>query len=268
MSFADHKKFIDEGDTVILYCTVSKMYAIDVLSQIRNKKGDMIENVFQTDFGALKVKTLIGQQYGSKVELSKGWCFVLQATPELWTQTLPHRTQIIYTPDISMILFQLDIKPGSVVIESGTGSGSLSHYFIRAVKPTGHLHTFDFHEGRTQQARDEFKSHGIDNFVTVYHRDVCELGFKDELNGCADAVFLDLPAPQIAVPHALKALKDSGGRFCSFSPCIEQSQRCCEALALHGFVEIQSMEILQIEDVVKIKTIPVLDLEFVKHKVS
>lgn len=54
-----------------------------------------------------------------KVELSRGWCFVLQPTPELWTQTLPHRTQIIYTPDISMILFQLDIKPGSIVIESG-----------------------------------------------------------------------------------------------------------------------------------------------------
>lgn len=59
-----------------------------------------------------------------------------------------------------------------------------------------------------------------------------------------------------------------GGRFCSFSPCIEQSQRCCEALAINGFVEIQSMEILQVEDVVKVKHIPVLDLEFVKHKVN
>lgn len=44
----------------------------------------------------------------------------------------------------------------------------------------------------------------------AYHRDVCEFGFTNELNGCADAVFLDLPAPQAVVPHALKALKDSG----------------------------------------------------------
>lgn len=92
---------------------------------------------------------------------------MLQPTPELWTKTLPHRTQIIYTPDISMILYQLDIKPGSVVIESGTGSGSLSHFFIRAVKPNGHLHTFDFHENRADQARTEFKDHGISDFVTV-----------------------------------------------------------------------------------------------------
>lgn len=52
--------------------------------------------------------------------------------------------------------------------------------------------------------------------LQVYHRDVCELGFKDELNGCADAVFLDLPAPQVAVPHALKALKDSGKNIFNF----------------------------------------------------
>lgn len=102
-----------------------------------------------------------------KVELSRGWAYALQPTPELWTQTLPHRTQIIYTPDISMIVYQLDVKPGSIVVESGTGSGSLSHYFMRAVKPLGHLHTFDFHENRVQLARDEFKSHGLQDYVTV-----------------------------------------------------------------------------------------------------
>jgi len=221
---------------------------------------------FQTSFGALKVKDLIGVDYGSKVKLSRGWAYVLQANPELWTQTLPHRTQIIYTPDISMILFQLEIKPGSKIIESGTGSGSLSHYFIRAVKPFGHLYTFDFHETRANQAREEFEKHGLKEFVTVYHRDVCEEGFTDELNGKADAVFLDLPSPHLVVPHVLKAIKISGGRFCSFSPCIEQSQKCCEALQANGFTEIKSMELLQIEDSIKTKTIPIMDLEFLKHK--
>ena len=35
----------------------------------------------------------------------------------------------------------------------GTGSGSLSHSIVRAIKPTGHLHTFDFHEKRVESAR-------------------------------------------------------------------------------------------------------------------
>lgn len=102
-----------------------------------------------------------------QVTLTKGWAYVLQPTPDLWTQSLPHRTQIIYTPDISMILFQLEVKPGSIVVESGTGSGSLSHNFIRAVKPLGHLHTFDFHEQRCEIARQEFANHGLSDFVTV-----------------------------------------------------------------------------------------------------
>lgn len=61
------------------------------------------------------------------MELTKGWAYVFQPTPELWTQTLPHRTQIIYTPDISMILFNLEIKPGSIVIESGKNDQLLCH---------------------------------------------------------------------------------------------------------------------------------------------
>lgn len=67
MSFATHKRLIEEGDTVILYLNVNNMHAIDVFPEIKNKRGDMVEYVFQTNFGALKVKSLIGEQYGSKV---------------------------------------------------------------------------------------------------------------------------------------------------------------------------------------------------------
>lgn len=192
MSFAKPKTVIQENDTVILYLTVQSFHAIDVIPYIKNKKNELVENVFQTSFGALKVRDLIGVKYGSKVggifififnmmrstrpnsilvqlqvTLTKGWAYVLQPTPDLWTLSLPHRTQIIYTPDISMILFQLEIKPGSIVIESGTGSGSLSHSILRAIKPLGHLHTFDFHEQRCDIARQEFTHHGLGDFVTV-----------------------------------------------------------------------------------------------------
>ncbi|KAL5274708.1 TRMT61A family protein [Megaselia abdita] len=266
MSFLEQKDFIEENDTVILYLSPSSMHAINVREMMKNKKGELIEYIFQTSFGALKVKSLIGVRYGNKVELSRGHAYALQPTPELWTNTLPHRTQIIYTPDISMILFQLDVKPGNIVIESGTGSGSLSHHFLRGVKPNGHLFTFDFHEARVEQAKVEFTNHGVSNFVTVTHRDVIKDGFTEELNGKADAIFLDLPAPDKAVSHAFKALKSSGGRFCSFSPCIEQTQKVCEELQKHGFTEIQSMEILQSEEIVKMRSVQIMDLDFVRTK--
>ena len=60
-----------------------------------------------------------GLKYGSQVQMTRGWAFALHPTPELWTLTLPHRTQILYTPDISMVLTQLELRPGSVVCEAG-----------------------------------------------------------------------------------------------------------------------------------------------------
>lgn len=92
----------------------------------------------------------------------------------------------------------------------GTGSGSLSHSLVRTIRPNGHLHTFDFHEQRVLLAQEEFKSHGIDEFVTVRHRDVCTEGFGDELEHKVDAVFLDLPHPWLTIDFAVKSLKKKG----------------------------------------------------------
>ena len=44
---------------------------------------------------------IIGKRYGCKVSSKTGYfAYILHPTPELWTLCLPHRTQIIYTPDI------------------------------------------------------------------------------------------------------------------------------------------------------------------------
>jgi tRNA (adenine57-N1/adenine58-N1)-methyltransferase catalytic subunit len=39
------------------------------------------------------------------------------------------------------------------VLESGTGTGAMSHSLMRAVSPSGHLHTFEFNETRATLAR-------------------------------------------------------------------------------------------------------------------
>ncbi|KAG8288207.1 tRNA (adenine(58)-N(1))-methyltransferase catalytic subunit trmt61a [Homalodisca vitripennis] len=210
MSFDKYKTLIEEDDVVILYLNPNSMYAIKVKTNVVDKLGKTVDNVFQTTYGALKVKDLIGTEFGSKVTLSKGWAYVLHPTPELWTLTLPHRTQIIYTPDISMIILQLELRPGSVIVESGTGSGSLTHALARSVRPTGHVYTFDFHEQRVSVAQEEFSAHGLGAVVTSRHRDVCKQGFGEELTGRADAVFLDLPHPWLVIEHAIRTIKGSG----------------------------------------------------------
>lgn len=269
-SFVMPNGHISEGDTVIVYMSFNNLRPIVV------KRGDM----FHSRFGSIKHADLVGKQYGIQVQTNSGGrVHVLRPTPELWTLCLPHRTQIIYTPDISMLTLQLEIKPGSVVVESGTGSASLSHAFIRTIFPTGHLHTFEFHAGRADTARKEFESHGLSQNVTVYNRDACGEGFG--LEDVADAVFLDLPSPWKAIASAKKALKKEGsllkwycyqfilfifkgGRICSFSPCIEQVQKVAIELTQQGFVDIETVENLR--RVLSVKKQVSTDYDFNKNK--
>eukprot|EP01137_Pigoraptor_chileana_P034923 Opistho-2@28184 len=232
MSFAQYSGVVAEGDTVVLY------QSRDSLLSLSAQHG----KVQHHRLGSFRHDDIIGKEYGSKVWSDKKdrWMLVLHPTPELWTGVLPHRTQILYVADISAITLHLDLKPGAIVCESGTGSGSLTHSLARTVMPTGHVHTFEFHEQRAAQAREEFKAHGLERFVTVTCTDVCLNGFG--MTDQADAVFLDLPSPWEAAHWARKALKSTGARLCSFSPCIEQVSRMCDALRTEGFTDIRTFE--------------------------
>ena len=62
-------------------------------------------------------------------------------------------TQILYIADISLVCTLLDLRPGCTVLESGTGSGSLTTSLARAVATAGRVLTFEFHEERASQVR-------------------------------------------------------------------------------------------------------------------
>ncbi|KAJ8775049.1 hypothetical protein K2173_020053 [Erythroxylum novogranatense] len=230
LSFA---RCIKDGDLVIVYEKHDTMKAVKVCEN----------SVLQNRFGLFKHSDWIGKPFGSKVFGNKGgFVYVLAPTPELWTLVLSHRTQILYIADISFVIMYLEIVPGCLVLESGTGSGSLTTSLVRAVAPTGHVYTFDFHEQRAASAREDFGRTGVSSLVTVGVRDIQGQGFPDEYSGLADAIFLDLPQPWLAIPSAGKMLKEDGV-LCSFSPCIEQVQRSCETLRSQ-FTDIRTFEAL------------------------
>lgn len=200
---------------------------------------------FQNRFGVFKCDDIIGNPAGTKLLNNKntGFVYSLNPTSELWTKALSHRTQILYRADISAIIANLDIKPNSVVVESGTGSGSLSVAILRSIMPTGKLFTYEFNQERAELANAEFSALGLGLYVRCVWRDVLQGGFKHDELDTADCVFLDLPKPWEAVTHAFEVLKPQG-RICAFSPCIEQVQRTCAKLREMGVSEVRTIETL------------------------
>ena len=165
------------------------------------------------------------EDQGAKAAIAAGTGFahLMFPTPESWTISLPHRTQVVYTPDSSYILQRLRVIPGQTIIEAGAGSGSFTHAAARAVfsgyspnlqddeaqsgkqSSRGRVCSFEYHEPRVADLRKELQGHGLSDIVNVTHRDVYERGFSLDGSGTdtpnANAVFLDLPAPWLALRH-------------------------------------------------------------------
>ncbi|OAA41695.1 tRNA methyltransferase complex GCD14 subunit [Metarhizium rileyi] len=206
------------------------------------------------------------------VVASSGFIYVLRPTPELWTSSLPHRTQVVYTPDYSYVLQRIRARPGTRIIEAGAGSGSFTHASARAVYSgypksdadvRGKVFSFEFHEPRFQKMEAEIKQHLLEGIVQVTHRDVCEGGFL--INGKSpkvSAIFLDVPAPWEALHHLARRKTHKGGKLdenpgdwespldpnksayiCTFSPCIEQVTRTVTEMRTLGWTGIDMIEI-------------------------
>lgn len=199
---------------------------------------------FNNRFGRFSHNDIIDHGLGRRIyaqsvassgrQSSRGFVHVLAPTPELWAMAMDHRTQIVYPHDSALIAFLLELRPGSVLVESGTGSGAACAAFARVIAP-GMVYTFDFHKERADAARQDFQRLGLSKVVTVKGGvDVVKDGFIGVADAIADAVFLDLPVPYEMGDEVLRVLKHDG-IVCMFSPCIEQVQRSCEILRAGGF---------------------------------
>ncbi|SCV74578.1 BQ2448_7607 [Microbotryum intermedium] len=198
------------GDQVIVYCSRHEVNSITVTpgAQLHSR------------YGHFKHDDMVDIPFGSKFASAngRGFVYLLYPTPELWTLALPHRTQILYLPDIAFITSFLDIKAGSTVIEAG--NGSFSHSLARTVGEQGRVHSFEYHEERFEKALAEFRDHGLGAIIALKHSNVYKDGFD------------------------LENEKTRQSRICCFSPCIEQVLKTVAALSDHGFSDITMYETL------------------------
>jgi tRNA (adenine57-N1/adenine58-N1)-methyltransferase catalytic subunit len=221
---------IAEGDNVLIYLDARRTYMIKV------KSGE----TFHTHKGYIKLAELVGKPFGEPIRSSLGvWFTTLDPQLTDYIMKSSRNTQIIYPKDAALIVMFSGIGPGSRVVESGTGTASLTTALAHYVGPTGKVITYEL--------RPEFQKNAIKNLQRSKLIDRVELKLGDVTMGIEerdlDAVILDLAVPWLVVPHAYEALKASG-TLVSFSPTIDQVVKTTEALRDNNFVFIETLECL------------------------
>ena len=244
INIQDNNKKINYGDLVIIYETG------DSIKYFTLEKGKR----FQNKFGVFLHDDMYGKNYGCKIydnKEGKKYITILSFVPNIWERCINKMTQILFNPDISLIMILLNISQSSIIYESGTGSGCLSVNMSSVLsKGSGHLYTFEFNKERAEKLKDLFKFLNLDKKITITHRDVIQDGFMLDDKSLANpshkkcgSMFIDLPSPWLAIVHAKKVMK-SGAYFISFSPCIEQVNQTMKAMKENNFIELRMFECL------------------------
>ena len=221
---------IQDGDYVLIYLDARRTYMIKVQAG----------QTFHTHKGYLKLDELIGKEYGEPIKSSLGINFAtLKPALTDYIMKSSRNTQIIYPKDAALIVMLSGIGPGSRVVESGTGTGSLTTALAHYVGSSGKVYTYELRPEFQKNARKNLERSNLIDRVEMKSGDVTQ-GFDVQ---DVDAVILDLAVPWLVVPHAYNALKPSG-IIVSFSPTIDQVVRATEALRENGFVFIETIECL------------------------
>ncbi len=210
--------------------------------QLTGPKGNLntvtleVGGTFHSHRGVLSHDAIIGQPDASVVESTNGVEY-LAMRPLLtdFVMSMPRGAAIIYPKDAAQILGQADIFPGATVVEAGVGSGALSLWLLRAIGPTGTLHSFE--------RRDEFSDVAKANVTaflgaepsnwTVTVGDLQDAMPATLPNGSVDRIVLDMLAPWECLDECADALTPGGVLIC-YIATVTQLSRVAEAIRETG----------------------------------
>ena len=200
---------------------------------------------FSCHMGTIALRDAVGRDEGEFLATGEGSkLFLFRPTLADYIFKMKRRTQIIFPKDLGPMIFYGDVQPGSVVLESGVGSGALSLALLRAAGSQGKLISIEKRLEFAQLARDNitrFFGHSPANHYLIVG-DIQDLALAIQV----DRVFLDLPEPwhviRLVAPFIL-----TGGILVSLSPNVAQVQFTVRELKAHGFTHVRCLELLERE---------------------
>lgn len=222
---------IEEGAYVLFFYHASKNW----LTRIeKNKK-------FHTHIGIIDFDSIVGLEYGSSVITSKQKkVYLMLPTIFDFVMKSDRKTQIVYPKDLGYIAIRTGLKSGCNVLEIGTGSASLTTFFASLVGPSGHVYTYDVNEEFMEIARKNLKKSGMENYVSMFKRDIMTEGLE---RTDIDIAIIDLGDPWNVLQIVHKCLKNSGS-VAVICPTMNQLEKTSKHMNEVGFMDIESTEIM------------------------
>lgn len=221
------------GELCLLIDIKARRYLIDL-----DPDGE-----FQYHAGTLRHAAIIGAPEGVELR-SSGGSRLLALRPRLadFILTMPRGAQVVYPKDIGPMLHWGDVRPGSVVLEAGTGSGALTMALVQAVGPGGVVVSVERRADHLVHARRTIERYfgSIPPNLTLREGDVA-----DAIADVApDRMVLDLPEPWELVGEAALHMAP-GGVLTAYLPTVPQVQQLHGALRhSRRFGDVSTFEIL------------------------
>lgn len=230
-SSQDKGGYFKAGDRIQLTDPKGKLYSFTITpgKEWHTHKGWIVHD------------ELIGLPEGSVVSTTAGLKFTA-FIPLLadYVLSMPRGATIVYPKDAAMIVGVADIYPGARVLEAGVGSGALSLSLLRAVGPTGFLHSVERREDFAKIAKANVEDY-FNGSPSHWKLDVGSVQ-EQKFEGTFDRVVLDMLAPWECVSMAADVLRP-GGVYLAYVATTTQLSATAEALKEDGrFTEPESSE--------------------------
>lgn len=223
---------VEFGDKVLIYADHRRRWIIRV------EEG----RVFTSDRGSIKLDSVVGLSYGSRVKTSTNFeVYLLKPLLiDLLERGLKRVTQILYPKDQGFISLLLGLAPGLRVLEVGVGTGSTTAVLANFIRPTGRVYGYEIREDFLAVAKKNLAELGLLDYVTLKNRDAREGIDERDI----DAAVIDIADPWSVIDRVYEALRPSAP-LVFFIPSMNQIEKLYNALVEHGgFIDIRCYELM------------------------
>lgn len=191
-----------------------------------------------THLGVIRHDDIIGRPYGSAVETQMGQkVYILRPFLEDYIMLGERPTQIVYPKDMGLIAARIGVRPGSRVLEVGTGSGALTMFLAGIVAPTGRVYSYEVRRDFAEAARRNLERAGLLEYVELKVADASVA--VDEVD--VDSAVVDVGDPLKVLGAVGAALRPAGG-IAVVTPTFNQTERVMSYLRSEGYAMVDAFE--------------------------